>query len=280
MTLLSVPALALSLMAASPPAGTLVPEILVSRHLLDDEGLAVGDVVLLSPRRDGGDARRFRIAGVHEPVPDPMRFAARRLEVRLHLPDLLEMTADSADPLSPETVTAINVRLREPEREDAFTAALDTRSYGLAVLPTRQPEGSNPFETLERFHLAIAAVTVLGSTAFLLALMVMRAEERREVAGTLRLVGFRRRRVLLLVLLEGFVLACLGAVAGVLFASATQGFVNAFFQWRYDTPLVFVRVTRAIALECILLSVPLGVLAGVIASWAILRGNVVELLRR
>ena len=55
--------------------------------------------------------------------------------------------------------------------------------------PSRARDGSDPFAVLERFHLAVAIVTVLGSTAFLLALMVMRAEERRETVGIIRLIG-------------------------------------------------------------------------------------------
>jgi len=69
-------------------------------------------------------------------------------------------------------------------------------------------------------------------------------------------------------------------VFGILFASALQGAVNAFFQWRYDTALVFVRITPHIAMRCALLSVPLGVLASIVSSWTLLRSNVLDLARR
>jgi len=82
------------------------------------------------------------------------------------------------------------------------------------------------------------------------------------------------------VLIEGLLIAMAGAAFGVVFALATQGAVNRFFQWRYDTTLVFVRVTAGIAWRCILLAVPLGVLAGLFASWTLLRRDVVALLRR
>src|SRR3989442_11998947 len=127
--------------------------------------------------------------------------------------------------------------------------------------------------------MAISVVTMIGSTAFLLALMVIRADERREIAGLLRLLGLRRRRILLQALLEGLCIATAGAVFGVLFAAATQGAVNAFFQWRYDTTLVFVRVTPAIAARCVALALPLGVMAGLLASWTLLRRPVLGLLR-
>jgi putative ABC transport system permease protein len=123
-------------------------------------------------------------------------------------------------------------------------------------------------------------VTVIGSTAFLLALMVMRAEERRETVGIIRLIGVSQRFVLLVVLAEGLLIATAGALFGVVVAVGAEGAVNRFFQWRYDTALVFVRVTAAIALKSIALSVPLGILAGLVGSWSLLRRDIVSLVRR
>jgi ABC-type antimicrobial peptide transport system permease subunit len=121
---------------------------------------------------------------------------------------------------------------------------------------------------------------VLGSTAFLLALMVMRAEERRETMGIIRLIGVSHRSILLEVLAEGVLIAVAGAIFGILLAVATQGAVNQFFQWRYDTTLVFVRVTASIALKAITVSLPLGILAGLAGSWALLRRDVLALVGR
>ena len=59
-----------------------------------------------------------------------------------------------------------------------------------------------------------------------------------------------------------------------------QGAINRFFQWRYDTPLLFVRVTASIAWKAVAFSVPLGVVAGLAASWTLLRRDVVALIRR
>jgi len=110
--------------------------------------------------------------------------------------------------------------------------------------------------------------------------MVMRAEERRETIGIIRLIGVSQRSILLGVLVEGLLIATAGALFGILVAVATEGAVNRFFQWRYDTALVFVRVTASIALKSIALSVPLGVAAGLAGSWTLLRRDVVALIRR
>jgi ABC-type lipoprotein release transport system permease subunit len=266
--------------ATSPPASDL-PPILISRHLAEQEHLRTGDAVTLAHDPRGRRAQQFRVAGTYEPMPDPMRFTARRIEARMHLPDLMAIAADPADPASSESLSAINLRLKNPADAVAFGSALNARAPGVVVRPTvRARDGSDPFAVLERFHVAVATVTVLGSTAFLLALMVMRAEERRETIGIVRLIGISQRSILLEVLAEGMLIAVAGAVFGILLAAATQGAVNQFFQWRYDTALVFVRVTRSIALQSIAVSVPLGILAGLAGSWALLRRDVLALVGR
>jgi len=98
--------------------------------------------------------------------------------------------------------------------------------------------------------------------------------------GILRLIGLRKGRILLQIFAEGLLIAVAGALFGIVFATALQGAVNVFFQWRYDTALVFVRITPQIALRCVLLSVPLGVLASLVSSWTLLRSNVLDLARR
>jgi ABC-type lipoprotein release transport system permease subunit len=258
-----------------------LPQILLSRQLAEQAAVHIGDTVTVAADANGDNPRQFRVAGIYEPTPDPMRFTSRRIEARVHLPDLLSMTARPDDPSAAESVRAINVKLVNIDEADRFSTALAARVPGTFSRPTaRAQDGSDPFAVLERFHLAVAIVTVLGSTAFLLALMVMRAEERREIVGIVRLIGVSQRFVLLVVVAEGLLIAAAGALFGVVVAKAAEGSVNRFFQWRYDTTLVFVRVTARIALQSVALAVPLGILAGLVGSWTLLRRDIVSLVRR
>jgi predicted lysophospholipase L1 biosynthesis ABC-type transport system permease subunit len=264
--------------ASPPPAAP--PAILVSRQLLAASHLAIGDVVLLSADPKGAGPRPFRIAGVYEPVPDPAHLGAVSLEARLHLGDLVALTSDPAGPAD-ESVQSINVKLAHPEAAAAFTRELDARVPGLLIRETaKADEGDVTFVVLDRFHLAIAAITLVASSIFLLALMVMLVDERRETVAILRLIGLRRRRIFVQVLFEGLVIALFGAVFGVVLAVALEGGFNRFFQWRYDTALVFVRVTPAIAARAVAVSVPLGIAASLGASWNFLRRGAMALARR
>jgi hypothetical protein len=74
--------------------------------------------------------------------------------------------------------------------------------------------------------------------------------------------------------------AAAGSVFGLALALVSEGVINRFFQWRYDTALLFVQVTPRVALTCVLIAVPLGVSATVVASWLLLRRNALRLARR
>jgi ABC-type lipoprotein release transport system permease subunit len=262
----------------SAPAG---PQVLLSRQLMAQGGVRVGDVVTLATDPQGARATRFVVAGVYEPTPNPLKFSARRLEARLHLPDLLALTDDPGDPLASESVTALNLSLVNARDADRVTATIAARSPGLMIRPTASPSApGETFAVINRFHSAIAIVTVVGSTAFLLALMVIRAEERRDIVGILRLMGIPPRSILAEVLLEGVLIAAAGTVFGIVVALLGQSAINRFFQWRYDTTLVFVRVTFPIVCESMAFALPLGVLAGLAASWTLLRRDVISLIGR
>jgi predicted lysophospholipase L1 biosynthesis ABC-type transport system permease subunit len=256
------------------------PDVLVSRQLAARAHLTVGETVTLAADADGARARTFRVAGIYEPTPDPMRFTAQRIEGRMHLPDLIALTADPHDPASAESVNTINVALAPGIDARRFIADLASLAPGVSGAPTARSRGDDPFAVLDRFHLAISAVTVVGSTAFLLALMVIRAEERRDTIAILRMVGISRRSLLTSVAVEGLVIAIAGAIFGVALAFATEGLVNRIFQTRYDTALVFVRVTPALAWRAVAVAAPLGIAAGLAASWTLLRRNILSLFRR
>jgi putative ABC transport system permease protein len=257
------------------------PDVLVSRQLSEALNITPGASIRLSLDASGANARDFRVAGIYEPVADPMRINASKHEVRLHLPDLIGMTADAADPLSAEAVDGINVSLVNPGEARAFAGDVAARIPGIVARPARGASGeTRTFVVLERFHLAIAVVTIAASTVFLLALSVMLVDERRETVGLLRLIGLTTRRIVAQVLLEGLLLAAAGSLFGLGLALASQGVINRYFQWHYDTALIFVRITPDVALRCVELAVPLGALASVAASWVLLRRDLLSLARR
>jgi ABC-type lipoprotein release transport system permease subunit len=263
--------------AAQTPA---LPDILVSRQLAAAEHLVVGATVRLSSSASGGDAREFRVAGIYEPTPDPERLGQVPREVRMHLPDLLDLDRRPDVLAGAEPVEGINVTLVDPRQARPFARTVQSAMPGLIARPASESAPAGPFRVLERFHPAIATVTIIAATVFLLALTIMLVDERRETVGVLRLIGLPVRRILTQILLEGLLVASVGALFGLGLALVSEGLINRFFQWRYDTALMFVHISPDVAAKCIWIAVPLGAAATVCASWALLRRNGLRLARR
>ena len=258
-----------------------LPPVAISRHLAEARHLSIGSTIRLSTDHAGTQARDFTIVGIYEPTPNPARLGTPDLEVRFHLPDLLDFTRAPATLPGAEPIAGINVALTDPADARAFARDVNARLPAIDARPASEAtSNAGPFLVLRRFHLAIAAVTIGAATVFLLALTIMLVDERRETVGVLRLIGLPVRRILVQVLLEGLMVAAAGAAFGLVLSLASERLINRFFQWRYDTALIFVRITPDVAMTCVAIAVPLGAAATVIASWALLRRNALRLARR
>jgi ABC-type lipoprotein release transport system permease subunit len=258
-----------------------LPPVAISRHLAEARHLSIGSTIRLSTDHAGTQARDFTIVGIYEPTPNPARLGTPDLEVRFHLPDLLDFTRAPATLPGAEPIAGINVALTDPTDARAFARDVNARLPAIDARPASEAtSNAGPFLVLRRFHLAIAAVTIGAATVFLLALTIMLVDERRETVGVLRLIGLPVRRILVQVLLEGLMVAAAGAAFGLVLSLASERLINRFFQWRYDTALIFVRITPDVAMTCVAIAVPLGAAATVIASWALLRRNALRLARR
>ena len=79
-----------------------------------------------------------------------------------------------------EHVDSINVALVDPDSAADVARELNTRTPGVVARPAEGAAGlGSTFVVLERFHFAIAAVTIVAATVFLLALTIMLVDERR-----------------------------------------------------------------------------------------------------
>ena len=201
-----------------------LPSILISRQLSESEHLAVGDVVRLSASADGSRVQQFRIAGIYEPTPDPARLGAVIREVQLHLPDLLEPDARARDAGGSEYVADDQRRARRSGRRRAPFRATSRRGCPASTHSRRTgaAESTGPFIVLRRFHLAIAIVTIVASTVFLLALTIMLVDERRATVGVLRLIGLPIRRILVQLFIEGVLIATVGSLFGLVALAACR----------------------------------------------------------
>jgi putative ABC transport system permease protein len=253
------------LVALLSAPGDSVPGVAIERRLAQALALTVGDTVRLGP--DPGAGLVVRIDAIYEPAADPATVLRRDFRVRLHLADLAAMLG------APDRVDRIGIGLRPGVAPESAAAVLGRAGFGYTAIPSSAlaSESSQTFRVVSRFHRAIAVISVAASAIFLLCIMLLKVEERRLDTAMLRFIGISRRTIFLSLLLEAAVLAAAGSVAGMAFAWLASRATNAWYQRYFETELVFSWVTRDIVTFSVLLSVGLGVGAGALAAWRLVR---------
>jgi putative ABC transport system permease protein len=248
--------------------------IAVERRFAEAARLRVGDTVHLSSSVAG--SRPARVAAIYEPVPDPATIMRRDFHVRLHLADLAELTG------FPDRVDRIGLVLRPGIGVDSAAARLNRTAFGYDVFPSRAiaSQSSTTFVVVGRFHRAIAIISVLASTVFLLCLMLLKVEERRRDVAMLRFTGISRRTVFVALVLEAAVIAFAGSIAGAGIGAIASALVNAYYQRAFDTALVFSQITSTTLLFAVGMSIALGIVAGALAAWRMVRTAPVQLWNR
>jgi putative ABC transport system permease protein len=258
---------ALILLIIGPyPATAQVAEVAVERQLADELGLAVGDTFQLGAAVDSL-SRPAIVAAIYEPTPDPAEIAKREYHIRLHLPDLAAMLG------APDRVDRFGLGLRTGVSPDTAAAALNRSAFGYRVHSSISiaSGSSQTFLVVSRFHRAIAVITIVASAVFLLCIMLLKVEERRLDAAVMRFVGVRRRTIFGALLLEAGLVALFGSVIGTFLAYMASAATNSYYRRFFDTELIFSVVTPKIVLFSVSLSLILGILAGTVAAWRLVR---------
>lgn len=239
----------------------------------DERGAVLGRVLAASLGKKAGDdvevaGERFHVVGVYEST---SLFENGGLTVRLK--DLQEMMGREGK------ITAMVVSASDPEPD--FVRELGKRIEssidGLAAVPARDFVER---DAILRLAKAMAWATwvvalVLGSVG-MLNTMAMSVFERTREIGTLRALGWKRRRVVWLVMGEALALGVVGAVLGVVLGflglqaltllPTSRGFVTS------ELPPGTVWVGAGVALV-------LSLLGGLLPAWRAARLEPTEALR-
>ena len=268
---------ALLLVTAIAPVRGQAPgiPIAIERRFAETAHLRVGDTLRVSSAAMPVP-QLAHVAAIYDPKADPATVMRRDFHVRLHLGDLGRLLDQ------PDRVDRIGIVLRPGVDADSAAARLNRTAFGYDIFPSRviAAQSSTTFVVVSRFHRAIAIISILASTVFLLCLMLLKVEERRRDVAVLRFTGISRRTVFVALVIEAAVIATAGSAIGVGLAALASSAVNAYYQHAFDTALIFSEFASGTVLFAVALSVMLGVVAGALAAWRMVRLDPVELWGR
>jgi putative ABC transport system permease protein len=267
--------------AAAAVPGRAVPQLrglALDERLAADHGVGVGDTLELRGEA-GSPGEKVRVDAIMRRNADPSEVARSEYRIRLHLDHLQRLTE------SPDRVDRFAVAAREDAGADAVDsalAAINHVAFGFRAHASRDVavQSSRTFQVVERFHRAIGGITIVASAVFLLCILLLKVEERRRAIAALRLAGLSRRTVALSVIAEAALVSVFGSAIGAGIGWVVTIAVNAYYQRAFRTPLTFAVLTPDILLFAVSLSLVLGIVAGSLAAWRLVRTAPLVLLGR
>jgi ABC-type antimicrobial peptide transport system permease subunit len=167
--------------------------------------------------------------------------------------------------LMPRRVSMIYVRLKDPRQADQLQTRLERRFKDVSVSTSAGfADQEQMLEMLDVGAMAIASLAVVLGGIVMTNTLFMSVFERTREIGVLRSLGWRRRRVLAMILGESTVLALLGGLMGsglgvlAVFAASRSGSLLSVFGGQL-TPSLFGRA--------LVTAVALGLVGGAYPAW-------------
>ncbi len=159
----------------------------------------------------------------------------------------------------------------ESEKRLALRADLETKYYSAQTMTAM------PIKILGNF---LATAMSIGAIFAAMNTMYASVGSRTREIGTLRVLGFRRRTILLSFLLEGAFLALVGGVLGCVLSLGMHGYTTATISLESFSESVFqFRITYLLALKGLLFSVLVGVLGSLLPAMRASRLPVIAALK-
>jgi ABC-type lipoprotein release transport system permease subunit len=233
--------------------------LILGRRVAESLDKQVGDSLRL-----GGST--FRIVGIYE-TGDGLEDAAAVIPLQ----EAQSLT------LQARRVSMFYIKLRDPGEEDRLRTKVERRFPDLSLSTTTGfVDQEQMLGILDAMAMGVAGLAVVIGGIVMANTLYMSVFERTREIGLLRSLGWRRRRVLFLIMGESLILSLLGGLAGIglgmlaVFALNRSSSVLSVFGTHFSSGL-FVRAVVTV--------VVLGLVGGIYPAWWASRLLPVEALR-
>ncbi len=177
----------------------------------------------------------------------------------------------------PRQVNVFYIRLRDPSLQDRFTTRIE-RQYPDLSLSGIQEFADNQFlvDAIEGYVWAIGGLAILIGAVGMMNSQLMSVLERTREIGVLRALGWRRQRVLWMILTETVSVSVIGGALGVLLGYLM---LTSLSNFNVLMGVGVVNVSYDLLLQAFILVIILGIVGGVYPAWRASRMQPIEALR-
>ncbi len=193
--------------------------------------------------------------------------------VVMRLDDLQELMLREGD----VTAFAVVAKDRDPEAVSALSERITTSRANWEASPVAElARDSTEIRVARSFAWLTSAIALMIGSIGMLNTMMMAVFERTREIAMLRALGWKRRRVIGMILGESILLSTAGAILGIAAAVVSLNFLA---QMPSAGRLVATGISWQIMLQGWLMALLLGMLGGLYPAWAAARVSPVEGLR-
>ena len=177
----------------------------------------------------------------------------------------------------PRQVTMLYINVDDPQQAESLRQTIQTAFPEIAIAPSSEFVESGPeMQSMNAMMWAISAMAILVGGIGMANTMFMSVFERTREIGTLRALGWRRRRVLWAVLKESLVLSLIGVLIGVTFSALLSFTLRLIPMWGEALTII---LSGALLLQALIIALALGALGGLYPAWRASKLSPVEALR-
>jgi ABC-type antimicrobial peptide transport system permease subunit len=234
-------------------------EIILGRKALEGMKTQIGEVIRL------GEIG-FRVVGVYE-----TGISYEESAGVMSLRDAQELTG------KPRQVTMYGIKVKDPAQAEAIQKQLETALPEVAVaMASTFAESLPDMKSMNVMMWGIGLLAIVVGSISMMNTMIMSVYERTREIGTLRAVGWRRRRVLGMVLKESVVLSLLGTIVGFVSAIGLLWLMQFIPAWG---DFMILSVSPNLLTLTLTIALLLGAIGGVYPAWRASNLSPVEALR-
>ncbi len=246
-------------------------------HIVEGEGLTARRQILLGRKaadilgKEVGDTIRllgatFRVTGIYE-TGSAYEDNGGVIELR-EAQSLLH---------KPRQVMLLSIKVKDPDRVEEVLQRLKEEYPELLITRSADFAESLPdMKNMRAITDGILLLTVLVGSVILMNTMVMSVFERTREIGVLRAVGWRRGRILRMILAESIVLTLISSLVGVALAWCLTRLLGLLPAASIAT---VVRFTPGLLARTAVLALALGAIGGLYPAWRAAKLAPVEALR-
>ena len=177
----------------------------------------------------------------------------------------------------PHKISFLSIWLADPNRAGEVRDEVETRFPEVALSLTSDfAEDVTDIQAMQASTWAISLLALLVGGAGMTNTMVMSVFERTREIGVLRALGWRKGRVLWMIMRESVALSLLGGAAGFVTGAAISALLNTI---PLMAGFVQTRLSLSLVLQSFATALSLGVVGGLYPAWRATRLQPVEALR-